>query len=127
MKRYVSAGLQPVKVHKYHIIDLDCEIIVEETTRKEILSYLDEYLENLEYGYDMSDFAFHILYTNGKAISIVDNDDTDAHQIRRQNILSMVYDNPSTSMTFGPYAINEYGVVTPSDKMYIDPNIEEVM
>lgn len=123
MKRYV---LQPRKVKTYLIKDLDCEIIVEETTRKEILSYLDEYLENLEDGYDMSDFAFHILYTNGNAVSIVDNDDTDAHQIRRQNILSMVYDNPSTSMTFGPYSINEYGVVTPSTEMSIDPNIVEV-
>ena len=73
----------------------------------------------------MSDFAFHILYTNGNTVSIVDND-ANARQIRRQNILSMVYDNPSTSMTFGPYAINEYGVVTPSDKMSIDPNIVEV-
>lgn len=127
MKKYIkSAGLQPVKLRKYHIIDLDCDIEVEETTRKEILSYLDEYLENLEYGYDMSDFAFHILYTNGNTVSIVDNDYTDAHQIRRQNILSMVYDNPSTSMTFGPYSINEYGVVTPSTQMSIDPNIVEV-
>jgi len=123
MKRYVN---QPYKRKTYHIKDLDCDMLVEETTRKEILSYLDEYLENLGYGYDMSDFAFHILYTDGNAVSIVDNDDTDAYKIKRQNIQSIVYDNPSTSMTFGPYSINEYGVVTPSTEMYIDENIELV-
>lgn len=120
MKRY----LQPVKRKTYLIKDLACEVLVEETTRKEILSYLDEYLENLEAGYDMSDFAFHILYSNGNALSIVDNDDTDARLIKRQNIVSMVFDNPSTSMTFGPYSINDSGVVTPSTEMYIDDNIE---
>lgn len=123
MKRYIN---QPVKRKIYLIEDLNCEIIVEETTRKEILSYLDEYIENIEAGYDMSDFAFHVLYTDGTAVSIVDNDDTDAYQLRRQNIVSMVYDNPNTSMTFGPYAINGSGVVTPSYEMYIDDNIELV-
>ena len=37
----------------------------------------------------------------------------------------MVYDNPSTSVTYGLYAINAYGVVTPSANMEIDENIEE--
>jgi hypothetical protein len=122
MKRYVN---QKVKTKIYLIKDIDCEIIVEETTRKELLSYLDEYIENLESGFDMSDFAFHILYNTGDTVSIVDND-YDGQPIRRQNILSMVYDNPSTSITYGAYAINAYGVVTPSVNMEIDENIEEV-
>lgn len=122
MKRYVN---QKVKTKIYLIKDIDCELIVEETTRKELLSYLDEYLENLESGFDMSDFAFHILYNTGDTISIVDND-YDGQPIRRQNILSMVYDNPNTSVTYGSYTINAYGVVTPSTNMEIDDNIEEV-
>ena len=122
MKRYVN---QKVKTKIYLIKDIDCELIVEETTRKELLSYLDEYIENLESGFDMSDFAFHILYNTGDTVSIVDTD-YDGQPIRRQNILSMVYDNPSTSVTYGSYAINAYGVVTPSANMEIDDNIEEV-
>lgn len=127
MKRYIKCyKLQPVKVKKYHIIDLDVDIIVEETTRKEILSYLDEYLDNLESGYDMSDYAFYILYSNGDSVSIVENDYNDTYKIKRQNIVSMVFDNPETSMTFGPYSINDSGVVTPSFEMEIDDNIELV-
>ena len=122
MKRYVR---QKVKTKIYRIKDEDFELIVEETTRKELLSYLDEYLENLESGFDMSDFAFHILYNTGDTVSIIDTD-YDGQPIRRQNILSMVYDNPCTSITYGPYAINAYGVVTPSVNMEIDDNIEEV-
>ena len=122
MKRYVR---QQVKRKIYRIKDEDFELIVEETTRKELLSYLDEYLENLESGFDMSDFAFHILYNTGDTVSIIDTD-YDGQPIRRQNILSMVYDNPNTSITYGPYAINAYGVVTPSANMKIDDNIEEV-
>ena len=71
MKRYVN---QKVKRKIYLIKDMDCELIVEETTRKELLSYLDEYLENLESGFDMSDFAFHILYNTGDTVSIIDTD-----------------------------------------------------
>ena len=122
MKGYVR---QKVKTKIYLIKDIDEEVIVEETTRKELLSYLDEYLENLESGFDMSDFAFHILYNTGDTVSIVDTD-YDGQPIRRQNILSMGYYNPSTSITYGPYAINAYGVVTPSVNMEIDDNIEEV-
>lgn len=123
MKRYF---LQPRKVKTYLIKDLDCELVVEETTRKEILSYIDEYVENLELGNDMSDYAFHILYSDGSSISIVDNDYIDTYKVKRQNIISAVFDNPCTSMVFGPYAINAYGVVTPSVNMEIDENIEEV-
>jgi hypothetical protein len=42
MKRYVFAKLQPFKIRKYHIIDLDCDIEVEEVTRKEILGWLND-------------------------------------------------------------------------------------
>lgn len=123
MKRYVR---QPYKHKTYHIIDIDMDIIVEETTRKEVFSYIDEYLENLQYDwFDPSDDAFHILYADGTYDDIDQN--YDGHRIRKQNIVSMVYDNPGTSVVYGPYEINYYGVVTPSTVTDIDEsNIELV-
>ena len=123
MKRYVQ---QPYKHKTYHIIDIDTDIIVEETTRKEVFSYIDEYLENLQYDwFDPSDDAFHILYSDGTYDDIDQN--YDGHRIRKQNIVSMVYDNPCTSIVYGPYEINYYGVVTPSTVTDIDEsNIELV-
>ena len=122
MKRYVP---QPIKRKTYHIIDLDIDIVVEETTRKEIFSWLDEYLENFQYSwFNPSDDVFHILYSDGSSDSIDQN--YDGHHVRKQNIISMVYDNASTSIVFGPYEINYYGVVTPAFETDIDPNIVEV-
>ncbi len=123
MKRLVSAyKLQPYKRKTYHINDIDCDIIVEETTRKEVFSYIDVYLENFAYDwFDASDEAFHILYSDGSYDDIDIN--YDGHKIRKTNIVSMVYDNPGTSIVFGPYEINQYGVVTPSTETIIDENV----
>lgn len=38
-------------IRTFLIKDIDYKIVVEPSTRKEILSYLDEYLENLEYDF----------------------------------------------------------------------------
>ena len=111
---------------KFRIIDLDCEMIVERTTRKEILSYLNEYVENLQYDwFDGSDETFNILYNDGTYDFI--NEEYDGHKIRKQNISSIVFDNPCTSMVFGNIEINEYGVVTPSFEELINTeNIEMI-
>ena len=79
-----------MKSRHFLITDIDEKMIVEETTRKDILGYIDEHLEN------------------------------------RINILSIVVDNPCTSITYGNYRINQYGVVNPSSEMKIDNNIIEV-
>lgn len=45
-----------VKSRCFLITDIDTKMIVEETTRKDIIGYIDEHLENIEYGNDMSDY-----------------------------------------------------------------------
>ena len=115
-----------MKTKTFLIKDLDCEMIIEETTRKEILNYMEEYIENLSYyWFDGSDMSFDILYKDGS----VDSVDIfyDGHKIRKQNIQAIVYDNPCTSITFGNYSINEYGVVSPDFETMINSNIEEVL
>lgn len=107
------------------IKNIDCEIIVEEESRKEILSWMDEYIENFQYDwFDASDQAFSILYKDGTCDFI--NEEYDGHKVKRTNIASIVYDNECTSMVFGNYEINEYGVVTTSFEMRIDEGIKEV-
>lgn len=126
MKRYIKCyKLQPIKVKQYHIIDLDCDIIVEETTRKEVLGWLNDFIENLQYDWFVSDDAYMILYSNGEE-EYISQDNYDGHHIRKTGILSMVYSNSEGCVTFGPYAINDAGVVTTSSYMDIDPNIVEV-
>ena len=98
---------------------------VEYISRKEALSYIDEYIENIEFGNDMSDYSFSILYKNGNIDNVVGND-YDGHKIARINIVSIVIDNPCTSMVYGNYNINEYGVVNPAHEMFIDSNITEI-
>lgn len=110
---------------EYLIKDIDCTILVEFLPRKELLGYIDEHIENIEYGFDMEDFAFSILYKDGSEDSVVGND-YDGHKIKRQNIESIVIDNPASSMVYGNYEINEYGVVTTAFETIIDSNIEEV-
>ena len=121
------AWLEVIKVKsRYFLIkDIDEKIIVEETTLKDIIGYIEEYLENIEYWNDMSDYAFRILYKDGSTDEVSGND-YNGHKIKRINILSIVVDNACTSITYGNYRINQYGVVNPSSEMEIDNNIIEV-
>lgn len=114
-----------MKSRCFVIKDIDEKMYVEETTRKDILGYIDEHLENIESENDMSDYAFRILYKDGSTDAVSGND-YDGHKIKRINILSIVVDNPCTSITYGNYTINQYGVVNPSSEMEIDNNIIEV-
>ena len=115
-----------MKTKTFLIKDLDCEMIVEETTRKEILDYMNEYIENLSYDwFDGSDDFFSILYKDGSSDCV--NEEYDGHKVKKTNIQAIVYDNPCTSMTFGHYSINEYGVVSPDFETMIDSNIKEVL
>ena len=127
MKKYIRAGkLQPKKVRKYHIKDIDTFIEVEETTRKEVLSWLDEFLENLQYDwYTDDDTSYAILYYDGSS-DFITQSDYDGHRVKRTGIASIVYSNPEDYIVFGPYEMNAYGVVTPAFEMSIDDNIEEV-
>lgn len=109
----------------FRIDDLDCEVIVEFTTRKWLLECIEEYIENLGYGYDMSDLSYEILYKDGTYDFI--DEEYDGHKIRKQNIESIIETNPCTSVVFGNFEINEYGVVTTASETVIaDENITEV-
>ena len=107
-----------MKTRTFLVKDIDCEMIIEETTRKEVLDWMDDYIENSVYDwFDGSDNAFLILYKDGTTDFI--NEEYDGHKVRKTNIASIVYDNCCTSIVFGNYEINEYGVVTPSFEMAI--------
>lgn len=114
-----------MKRRAFLITDINEQMAVEEITRKDALSHIDEYLENIGCNNDMSDYAFYILYKNGN-IDYVAGNGYDGHKIARINIESIVIDNPCTPMVYGNYSINQYGVVNPSSEMEIDNNIMEV-
>ena len=114
------------KDRHFLIQDIGCETVVEVVSRKEVLSYLDEYLENFQNEwFDASDDTFAILYKDGSYEYI--NEDYDGHKIKRQNIASIVYTNACTDMVYGNFEINEYGVVTPAfEEKIADTNIIEI-
>lgn len=114
-----------LKLRRFLISDINTEMFIQETTRKDILGYIDEHIENIAYGCDMSDHAIHILYKDG-SVDVVAGNDYDGHKIKRINIISAVVDDACISSTYGNYEINQYGVVTPAEEMKIDENIREI-
>lgn len=115
-----------MKTRYFYIQNVDCVSIVEFNTRKEILSYMDEYIDNMSYEwFDATDDSYCILYKDGTCDYI--NEEYDGHKIKRQNIVSIVWNNPCTAIVYGGFEINEHGVVTVSEDVVIsDINIIEV-
>lgn len=116
-----------VKERVFRIEDLDCYIAIEIVNRqKDIFDFIDDYIENLSYDwFDGSDDSFQIVYKDGTEEYI--DEEYDGHKIRRNNILSMVYNNACDSVVYGGFEINEYGVVSASDRVVIaNHNITEV-
>ena len=106
----------------YRIKDIDSEILIEKESRKELLSYLDEFINNLKYEWFISDDAFMIEYSDGSE-EYISQQNYDGHKIKRTNIESFVYSNDCTYMVYGNYKINECGVVTTARETKIDKNI----
>lgn len=108
------------------IQDIDCRAEVQVVSRKEALSYVDEYLENFPYEwFDRSWASTCILYKDGSYDYI--DEDYDGHKIKRQNIASIVFNNECDSIVYGKFEINEYGVVTTSfEEIIADTNIVEI-
>lgn len=108
------------------IKDIDCKVLVEVMSRKEVLEWMDEYLENLPYEwFDGSEDCFQILYKDGSCDYI--NEEYDGHKIKRQNIVSIVYDNACTSIVYGNFEINEYGVITTAfEEKIAEENVIEI-
>lgn len=115
-----------MKNRYFYIKDVDCTITVEYLTRKEILSWLDEYAENVKSGFGcVSDESYEILYNDGTTDFI--DESYDGHKIRRQNIAAIVNCNPCTYMVFGHFEMNEYGVASAAFADEIDnTNVKEV-
>lgn len=95
----------------YYIKDVDCTIDVEVMTKqKDVFDWLNQYIDNMQFDwFDASDESFEILYKDGTT-DIIDCF-YDGHKIRKNNIVSMVYNNPEDYIVYGSYEINEYGVV----------------
>ena len=113
------------KDRTFKILDLDCDATVEFATRKWLLECIEDYIENLGYGYDMSDTAYEILYRDGTTDYI--NEEYDGHKIRKINIATIIEHNPCTDVVFGDFEMNEYGVTTPAFETVIsEDNIMEL-
>lgn len=109
----------------FNVNDIDANIVVEISTRKEIFSWLNDFIDNLPYEWFSSDDTYSILYNDGSFDYIDIN--YDGHKIKKQNIKSLVFSNDCTYMVYGSFEINNYGVVTVSDKEIIAAeNITEI-
>ena len=108
--------------------DIDCVVTVEVVSRaKDIFDFMDDYIYNLKNNewFDASEDTFAILYKDGTFVWV--DEDYEGQKIRRQNIASIVYNNPCTAIVYGNFEINEYGVVTTSfEEIIAKENIEEV-
>lgn len=95
---------------KLHLTDDNYYIIVEiMNTRRDVLDYLEQYLDNLQFEwFDASDEVFEIVYKDGTTDYIDFN--YDGHKIKKNNIKSILYSNPETYIVYGDYEINGYGV-----------------
>lgn len=115
-----------MKVRTFLIKDIETAVIVEVTSRKEILAWMNELLENTEYDWFQSDDAFMILYKDGTE-DYISQESYDGHKVKKQNIASIVYSNDCTNMVYGNFEINEYGVVTTAfEETIATENIQEV-
>lgn len=87
-------------------------------TKREVLSYLDEYLYNLSAYQDgdeiSEDFILgtyvEIAYEDGTQIR-VDSDHSRKTKVRRQHITGIMYSGIDETLVYGNYEVNAYGVV----------------
>ena len=108
---------------KFIIPSIDCTSVVEFDTRKNLLDYLDCFIENLQQGFKPEEY-YDMLYDDGTEDRI--DQEYDGHKIRRQHIVSMVYNNEMTSCVYGNFEINEWGSVYPAIQTIISEKLREV-
>lgn len=113
-------------IRTFRTKDTKCIITIEVETRRNLLDFLIQYLENREFEWfvDTVD-TFKILYKDGSSDYI--SSEYDGHHIKMINIKSIVWDNGETYVVYGNFSINDYGVVDVADGIQIDSNIEEVI
>lgn len=101
----------------YHIEDVDCDIEVVETTRINVLDYIDQIIDNIKWNNeggcaDCSDMYGVILYKDG-TYDFINNDDYDGkRKVRRIGIEAAMYEDGYGTYVFGNYEVNDCGVVT---------------
>lgn len=108
----------------YNFID-EYIITIYQTTRKDLLGYVDEFIENLEYGHDMSDFSYQILYSTGDEVYLA-QDWYEGEKIRRTHIVSIVGTNPEEDMVFGSFELSDEGRVYIASQEKISDNFIEI-
>lgn len=96
------------RIDTYNIEGTTIEVEIV-TTRKDVFDWLDQYIENLkDEWFDATDESFEIIYKDGTSEFI--DSSYEGQKIRRNNIKSMLYNNPCDYIVYGEYEINEYGV-----------------
>ncbi len=96
------------RIDTYNIEGTTIEVEIM-TTRKDVLDWLDQYIENLDdEQFDATDESFEIIYKDGTTEYI--GSDYEGEKIRRNNIKSILYNNPCDYIVYGEYEMNEYGV-----------------
>ena len=104
-----------IRVKEYEINDMDgiTSTVEECSTQKEILNLLDEMLDNVNNGYDWNyefeNDSFYIEYNDGTSYYAGEYEDLGTY--RKKNIHRIIYTNACTTMVYGDYEVNEYGVV----------------
>lgn len=117
-----------MKKRYFLIEDIDCPTIVEVAkTQKEIFEIMDELIENNKEYNTLKDECFTILYKDGTELVV--NEEYDDFKVKKKNIKSIVYNNAETTVVYGFFKMNEFGVITPTcEEMDIiaDENIREI-
>lgn len=108
---------------EFIIPSINCTSVVEFDTRKNLLDYMECFIENLKQGFKPEEY-YDILYSDGTEDRI--DQEYDGHKIRRQHIVSMVYNNVITSCVYGNFEINECGSVYPSIQTIISEKLKEI-
>ena len=108
---------------EFIISSINCTSVVEFDTRKNLLDYLQCFIENLKQGFKPEEY-YDILYSDGTEDRI--DQEYDGHIIRRQHIVSMVYNNEITSCVYGNFEINEWGSVYPAIQTIISEKLREI-
>lgn len=103
-----------MKKKLYDIKDFDEKSIVWETKRqKDILSILDEMLENAQdfgWFYTFADDSFYIEYTDGATYEA--GSCGEYGNYRKKGISRIIYTNSYDTQVYGAYDVNEYGIVS---------------
>lgn len=98
------------EISKFYHTNVDVDIEVIETTRINVLDRINELMEGIELGYDMSDMSAVIKYKDG-SYSYIDESE-ELTKIRKTNIESAMYGDGYATYVYGEYEVNEYGSIT---------------